>query len=353
MSKNAIFVIKVLGLTVLAGCSRPTSTAHTLSTDFFITQLNSSQNLASQAFAKPAKTRAECEASLTKAVCETNATMKEISQNYGNIQCETNPEQFVPALMAIYDETPELMRPSLCSLDRVFISDQIISVAFASVVTDSLQRRIGGYIGMRRASFLKQPSARELFTWKEQLAYGGSKKFLSNDPNLVQINSSFQMSKLPSDGLFYVLMHELGHLIDFGNQIDSELKSTAWSRLSWDSSDAPLSSATYSHRDEFCFYDCVKFVSRSDAKEIYTSLQASAFITTYSSFNTWEDFAEFWVWRLMLDTKNPKYEVAIQGETPIDLVQTLNTNSKIKRKLDFVSELWNSTTLKVENRVSP
>ena len=149
-----------------------------------------------------------------------------------------------------------------------------------------------------------------------------------------------------------VLMHELGHLIDFNNDVNSSSGSvTEWSRFSWDAgSSTPLHQATFYTRDDFCFYDCRSFLSPSAAAEIYTSLQNSAFITTYSSSNPWEDFADFWTWHLMIQYKNPDFEITVPGEITLKMNEGFSSNPQIKSKLDFIGRLWNSTELKVDNR---
>ncbi len=354
VKKNAVLIVGVLSFLGLSACSKSdTSSSRQLSNDFFVTVLAQGEQLVGRAPAQTIETRADCEANLTQAVCETTATTDQISRNYNSIKCASNGAQYVPALMAIYDEMPDRMRPSLCSLDHIFLSDGIASTAFASPVTDSLGHHVGGYVGMRQATFLQQPTTHDLVTWKEQLAFDGSTNFLSNDPKLVQISYGLKLSTLPSDGLYYVLMHELGHLIDFGNTINSPGGLSDWSRLSWESPNTPLADATYFKRDDFCFYNCTQYLNPSDAKEIYTSLQKSSFITSYSSFNAWEDFAEFWAWRQMLELKSPNYEIVIPGEATLDMTAAIKTNPKIKRKLDFVTNLWNSPTLKVDNRAAP
>ncbi len=344
----------VFSAALSAGCSKPANETHFLADDFFVTVVARGNELkATKAVGvKPIATRSECEAALTNAVCETTAATSQISNNYASVKCSSGGAQYVPALMAIYDETPEFMRPSLCSLDRIFISDGIASTAFASSVTDSMGRRIGGYVGMRRGTFLQQPSAHALVSWKEQLAFGGSTDFLANDPKLVQLSYNLKLTNLKQDGLFYVLMHELGHLIDFNNAVNSTSGAvTEWSRLSWDGgTDVPLHQASFFKRDDFCFYNCQNYLNVSDAKEIYTSLQKSAFITTYSSMNPWEDFAEFWAWHLMIEFKNPDFEITVPGEVTLKMNEGFAANPQIKNKLEFIGQLWNSTDLKVDNR---
>lgn len=361
MNKLLRFTVIASSLVGLLGCSKAETSGPNqtiaLSNDFFVTVVqkgNEFRKVTPLDIATPF-TRATCEAALTKAVCETTASTGQITNNYASVKCTSNSAQYVPALMNLFDETPELMRASLCSLDRIFLSDNIASTAFASSVTDMFGRRTGGYVGMRRATFLQQPSSHDLVSWKEQLAFGGSSVFLANDPKLVQIRYNIKLTTLKSDGLFYVLMHELGHLIDFNNSVNSERGSqTGWARLSWDAmTQTPLSQASFYKRDDFCFYNCRSYLDARDAKEIYSSLTKSAFISTYASQNPYEDFAEFWAWHLLIQNKSPQLQIEIPGEAKLELNDEFTQNPQIKAKLDFVDQLWNSSDLKVDNRQGP
>ena len=323
-----------------------------LSDDFFVTVAKVGKSLPGAGVIKlqSVDTETSCEDALKIAVCETDATTEQITSNYSSIQCAADSSKYVPALMNIYSEMPEKMRLSLCTLDRVFISDGIQSTAFASSVTDSMGRTTGGYVGMRKGTFLSQPKSSQIVTWKEQLAFGGSTQFLANDPKLVQLDYDLKMSTLKSDGLFYVLMHELGHLIDFNNNINNRMgMQTAWSRLSW-SNGAPSPDATFAMQEDFCYYNCTTYLNARDAKEIYTSLSKSAFVTTYAAFSPYEDFAENWAWHMMEMSKSPNYTITIPGEGTIDMNQSFKSNAKVQKKQAFVDQLWNKAGLVIDNR---
>jgi len=348
-------LLLLIGL-VTAGCSAPHDLERMprqLSDDFFVTVAKVGQTLpgAGVLSLSPVDDKQSCADALAHAVCETTATSQQITYGYDSIQCSGDSSKYVPALMDIYEEMPEKMRVSLCSLDRIFISDGITSTAFASSITDSFGRMTGGYVGMRKGTFLSQPSTAQIVTWKEQLAYGGSTDFLHNDPKLVQINYDLKMSTLKSDGLFYVLMHELGHLIDFNNQVNNQQgMPTAWTRLSWENSDSPLADATFYKRDDFCFYNCSSYLDPQDAQQIYSSLAQSSFVTSYASSNPYEDFAENWAWHMMEMSKSPNYTITIPGQGSVGMNQVFKSNPKIQKKIEFVDRLWNKPDLAIDNR---
>lgn len=145
-------------------------------------------------------------------------------------------------------------------------------------------------------------------------------------------------------------MHELGHLIDFNNQINSRSSATTWSRFSWVSADTPLKHASFAYRDDFCFYDCDRYLKSSQAKEIYTSLRESDFPTTYAAVNNFEDFAEYWTWHLIRLEKDPSFTIEIPGEVTLVMNDVFVDNPRIKTKMDYIGKLWNSADLRIDNR---
>ena len=359
-------VIKTLGfITFLAalatGCSKQSAATPAEAQDFFTTVVPANWQAE---FTLGGNTLADCEKSLSQAVCETDASTQDIQVNLTGVQCSANSKNYLPTLMKIVGEMPERLRPSICSVYRLFISDNIPSTAFASPILNSATGRMqGAYIGSRKSTFLQQPSISALATWKEQLVFGGSEQFLSNDPQLVQLDYGLKTSMSGRDGLFYVLVHELGHLIDFNNTINqtdcgnglnsrnSECRPLAgtWGTMSWEKTSTPLAGFEYYMREFFCFYDCDSHVDIKNATSIYQSMQQSAFLTSYSGVNPMEDFAEFWAWYVMIHYKDPHFKITVPGGAEIDMNLAFTQNPKIMRKLEYIDRLWNLPNLKIRN----
>lgn len=289
--------------------------------------------------------RATCQEHMARIVCETRSDINQIIFNRSSVRCRAHSADYTQVLMQLYDETPEMMRRSLCTLERIYLSDNIYSVAFASAITDRSGRYRGGFIGFRKQSFLEQPSAAELVSWKEQMIYGGSSRFLSNDLDLVQISYDAKMQKLPNDGLFYVLMHELAHLIDLQNRIS---ESRQWMGLSWRSLTVPRSSRGFERQMEICFYNCARHINPRHMWNIYSSLQKSGFVSVYAGTRPLEDFAETWAWYLLRKYKSPDYRITVPGKGEIDMNAAFD-NPFIAEKMGFIEALWNSPALKIEN----
>jgi hypothetical protein len=360
IASQSLGLLALLTLVSGAGCTKAAAPA-SADNDFFATKAPANWQAE---FALSGNTLADCEEALSHAVCETDASTDEIQMNLTGIQCSPNSKQYLPTVMKIVTEMPERLRPSICSVYRLFISDNIPSTAFASPIINSSTGKIqGAYIGSRKSTFVMQPSISALATWKEQLVYGGSTQFLNNDPQLVQLSYGLNSSLADKDALFYVLVHELGHLIDFNNSINQTncgdgLHSRSgncqplpgtWGTMSWEKTDTPLAGYEYYMREFFCFYGCSSHIDMKHATNIYQSMQQSAFITSYSGVNPMEDFAEFWAWYVMIHYKDPHFKITVPGESEIDMNLAFTQNPKIMRKLEYIDRLWNSPALKVKN----
>ncbi len=357
-----------LGLTILTvACTRSETPKMEQDSHFFVSFApvgwHSNSTALDHNFGTNLNDRELCERALRASVCETTYSAQEIAQGWSSVPCSSASASYVPALMAFYDEMPARLRPSLCTLERIFISDGITSTAFASPIMKSLDEApVGAYIGARKSTFLNQPTVSALVTWKEQLPFGGSAEFLANDPSLVQINYGLNTG-LPADGLYYVLIHEIGHLLDFANFVSATScgpnrsgsncvpNPGTFASLSWETSSKPLAHAKHLRQGEFCYYNCAGLIlSPSEGFTIYSSLMTSAFITPYSGMNSREDFADFFAFNLLWRQRGLNYRIEFPGQGSLDMNRVFEQNPLVRAKLDYVERLWMSPNFKISNR---
>ena len=340
--RTPLKIASVLALAVLASaCGRPGPAAGiNEQNDVFVSLVPKSFSTRN-AVVPTGDSLADCEKALEVAACETDATTNEISDDFSRVACSNNSKSYVPALLKIATEMPERLRPMFCGVERIFISDRITSTAFASPIIDDGGTYRGGFIGARKSTFLQTPSIHELATWKEQLAFGGSSEFLKLDPKLVQIDYGLKLDVLDRDGLFYVLVHELGHLVDYKNGVNADCANArcrpsngSFAAMSWKSATQPIVSLAFFLRDSFCYYGCTHPIDPSQMGAIYRSLVKSAFVTTYSGQNVHEDFAEFFAWSIMSREKSAHMTYTIPGEGVFDMAPAFEANPVIRKKLD-------------------
>lgn len=291
--------------------------------------------------ARPSQERGQCEARLREALCVTTGNSRLLTHYWQSAQCELDSDRYLPTAMEIYDEMPARLRPLYCSLERIFLSDDIRSVAFASAIRQG-DEVVGALIGARKSSFDSGLKASDMITWKEQITFGGSKDFLSRDPKLVQLHYDIRLDHMKSDGLFYAVMHELGHVVDFQNNVNRR-----WEPLSWVSASGAKKSAEFLHQPGVCFYECGSPLSPEKAFSMYDSMRESAFITLYSGVSSMEDFAEYWVWSILLEQKEVSYRIEVPGHPTIDMNPIFTENAKVRAKMDFVRELWGDPETKI------
>lgn len=284
--------------------------------------------------------RAECEAHLRQALCVNNETMETLISKWNRVPCDPDSAAYLPVAMEIYDEMPARTRPLYCSLEKMFLSDNLWSIAFASAIKKG-DRMVGALVGARKSSFTGEVKASALLTWKEQMIYGGSKDFLHNDPASVQLRYEMKLDFMKSDGLFYAMMHEMGHLVDFQNDANRK-----WQPLSWADFSSPRRDSRFEGQHKICYYNCDSHFDLSEAYPMYLSMRESAFITGYAGVNAYEDFAEFWTWKILREFKQPDYRIEVPGQPVIDMNPVFD-NPKVRSKMDFIRALWDSPDTKI------
>lgn len=287
---------------------------------------------------------ADCEARLKAALCVTSAPKHEIAYAWEKVSCAPDSGRYLPAALELYREIPAPIQPLYCSLKRIFLSDALESVAFATVTMKAGEIN-GAYIAIRQASFSESLTASELLTWKEQLNFGGSKSYLANDPDLVKLQYGFRLENPRMDALLYVILHELGHVVDFRNQLSEP--GGRWFASSWANAQTPLPEAHFAGQENICYYRCKQTIAPAAAPALYASLKESAFITTYSGSSPREDFAEFWAWYLLREYKNADYRIQIPGQGEIDMNSVFAENAKVKRKMDLIRDIFQSPGTKI------
>jgi hypothetical protein len=285
-----------------------------------------------------------CEAQLKAALCVTSAPKHEIAYAWDKVACAPDSDRYLPAALELYRELPAPMRPLYCSLKRIFLSDALESVAFATVTMKAGEIN-GAYIAIRRASFSESLTASGLLTWKEQLNFGGSKTYLAHDPGLVELSYGFHLDNPRMDALLYVTLHELGHVVDFQNKLSEP--GGRWFSSSWATAQMPLPEAHFDGQEKICYYRCQKTIVPADAPALYASLKESAFITTYSGLSPREDFAEFWAWYLLREYKSADYRIRIPGQGEIEMNSVFTENPRVKQKMDLIREILSSPETKI------
>ena len=285
---------------------------------------------------------------------------------------EISNTEYAKNLGELFDYLPEIQKKVFCNVDRIQIHEELRAVAYASVILDRNRRPVGNVIGIK-VQALSSSEDFDIFTWKEQLSFGLSKKddpYFTTSPYGPQVK--INMAKVQRPELFYVLVHEINHLIDFMNNVTSfdcrnSIKQSGYNCQFTQDSFAlfsfPLSfevkkggefifnlEGRYPLLSQFCFYDCQKFINPASVKTFYKSLVDSNFVSTYSVTHMSEDFAEFATVHL-LNTLNLKYELKIYDEKNEILYDQNKSffnplNQKMRIKRQWVQNFFNQNSIK-------
>lgn len=339
-----MFQFLSLIILMLVSCShlKTKTQVENKNSDFFILKVSGANKLARQ-IDTPVAT---CADKISKAICVSDATDDEIFEDlYGikSLSCDSNGKDFLKDLLQINYQLPKELQPYFCSLSKIYISDSIPSVAFATGIVNDSNDFIGTAMGIKKSALLNSPKLDTLVTWKEQLNFGGSSKFLSIDKKLPQLHYGWDLT-----GFQYVLTHEMGHIVDFTNKINPicyfsnkqegcDSSQYSWYKFSWSSDMKLLPESKFLHQENLCYYDCNVSYNAKIAEEVFTSMRESSFITPYSGMNVFEDFAEFLTWYFLLKDKTPDYKIFIPENTTISM-KPIFSNLKIREKLNFIGK---------------
>lgn len=247
-----------------------------------------------------------------------------------NCSVEKVTSEQLEVLQDIVKELPPFHKKVMCNLSRIQIQDKIFSIAYATVVKNADNKRIGNMIGIRAEVLAKNSIQSDLLSWKEQLNFGLSDP---KDPERkVSARGIYVLETLPKGYSFYlpIVVHELNHLIDFMNRANDvdlnyctedpnerhiaycKVPESSFSRISWgelavvfnqfpeDTDEdlnkvqvpVPVWAKQWPFVGKLCFYYCTETQSVDSIASIYAELEKTNFMTSYSSQSEIEDFAE-------------------------------------------------------------
>jgi hypothetical protein len=255
---------------------------------------------------------------------------------------------YVPAFEALYDSYPPQFQKMFCSLRRIFVERGFFGSAYAGSFTDSDGKRLEGAVIGVRQSLIEHPfSISAWASWKEQLNFGG-------DPKDYALKLPFPKFEIPgessSDFMSFVFAHEFGHLFDFKNNVnqfkgDPECFKTescpavagTWTSLSWSTESSHSPTSRFSNSSALCFYDCKTTLSPALIPDVYEAFFGSNFISTYSSTNPYDDFAEMLAYYYLRTTLKKSVLLSYSEAKTVDATDRLQAPA-LKEKLDYVEK---------------
>ncbi|QDK36477.1 hypothetical protein [Bdellovibrio sp. NC01] len=298
----------------------------------------------------------DCRANIAKVLCEVD------DENNGSTldrKCLGGEEQYLAAVEKIYDAFDPITQGAFCHVRRIFIENKFFATAYASQVftrdADGKYVQLpGGVIGVRKTLLTKAPAYAPWASWKEQQNFARVGE-LETPLAFPRYQASDELPLLE-----YALVHEVGHLLDFANQLNNyhntldcdmndihsaeeymEKCKPVFAEGSWGSFDwaTPFNVKTekdYTLRSKLCFYECKEVMNpETDVLPLYTGFSKSTFASTYGSTNPMDDFAEAWAARWILQTK--KQNIVIKASTDFGVsTEEIYYSERFKQKREYI-----------------
>lgn len=286
------------------------------------------------------RTDTDCRAHIRKVICLVDPVKDLDNVKPETRACLAGGLDYAHIFENIYDAVPPTLQKMFCSLDFLFIEKEFAGTAYAGALTDDTGKLVGAQMGFNQRILDKKMTLEQWASWKEQLSFGGDAKNFNVDSALPEV---LTRTAIPvSDFIYFVLVHEFGHLFDFANDLNKKENCTklangdeecvmsagSWGALSWETSHKPRTENEFLNRSGLCFYWCGdKPLSPSTANQIYEDIYETSFLSLYASQQPWDDFADSLAYYLMskeLETvyiNDPKtglrYNVMTKIELPV------------------------------------
>jgi hypothetical protein len=312
MKRLVYFLMIISPVIFLASCSKQGNRASAIvqvAPDAFIQELTLSEEQDLKKFA--ATGDLNCYEHIARVTCISSTPTFGFDHNCDFAKVSST---LFAALNTLSSNLPPIQRKVFCGLSRIQIQQNIDSMAYAGLLT-SIDKigALGTMIGIREDIVLNRPELSNILTWKEQLNFGLSKP---GDPTY-QISplgpKLVENIKVESPILFRAIVHEANHILDLLNTanifesctknpdtgaFNCTIDDKSFSKISWDQS------VLYKDNGEpkfpllrFCYYRCENLIPLNAMEDTYSELRDTSFLSSYSTVNEREDFAEaglFW-----------------------------------------------------------
>lgn len=250
-------------------------------------------------------------------------------------ECLPNSESFAIPLEKIHDILPSKLQKVFCSLDVIFVENEMETLAYAGIMREDPKKGIlGAFLGVNKLLLQKAQDAASVLGWKEQKAFGIKAPRFKQIPEGPSVEVQIPT---PQAALQYLIIHEFAHILDFTNLANNfvcpsgetcdlekwepnEVRKLvpvqkSWSALSWKNPMAPKKEFHFPLWDSLCFYGCSKSLSVEDIEQFYRELDPTNFVTTYAAVSPYEDFAESFTFYVLNLQDSWSYDVQTSEAT--------------------------------------
>ncbi|MGI9380228.1 MAG: hypothetical protein ACR2OW_11305 [Methyloligellaceae bacterium] len=273
--------------------------------------------------------RADCQRHIARIVCLVDPIDKILSRSdLLTRPCLPEGRTYVKEMQDIYRLFPEPVNRMMCGLNRIFVEKKFWASGYAHRRTNS--------IGIQQQLLEEKQSLSAWLTWKERLSF--------QLPNIENTDIRLPTIRAEAPGAagratYYIVAHELAHLIDLSNGI-SDIRKGDFSRLSWTVRRRYLRSQTLpSNWERPCFYLCRgNKIKAARAPRVYQALRKSAYVSLYATRNPSEDFADTLTIFLLTQLPGFRYELSL-GDQVISRMNSFWQPQQLREKLTYIDLL--------------
>lgn len=318
--------------------ARNTGSYQVKSADFFIKTIdknrypNKYKNLALEDKPK------NCREHIREILCLRSAATDD--QKKGSV-CLEEGLNYAHFFEELYDVYPPALQKMFCSLTVINIERKFGGTAYAGIVKDTLGNVQGVEMGIRKSVLDENLNLQTWATWKEQLSFGGIADSYTVTKGLPEILT--HANNNVNDFLYFVVAHEFGHIFDFANElnkikdsceekevdgkkVECEMAEQSWGAISWINMSKPRLENDYANRSSLCFYSCnQKYIATADINNLYSDLYRTNFISTYSSIQPWDDFADSLAYFLVQQNLDTKYMINTSQGITFDMMMKIKS----------------------------
>ncbi len=284
-------------------------------------------NSKNQVFSIAEPTPELCRQKISEVICVVNPAKK--GEDVDARPCLNSSHEQTTLVYAqvfeqLFDHYPWALQKLFCSVQRIFIEKDFFGTAYATGLTDPNGKFNGAIIGIRQSVLDEKLSLSTWASWKEQLSFGGVKNSYQLTPGLPNVYTSTPNKQI-NDFLYFVVSHELGHVLDFAHKLNKvencsvtkdpdeypvcDFAPESWGAISWKNNQQPKDINDFPLRKNLCFYSCEKPMSKNDINTLYSDLWKTTYISTYAATNPYDDFADSFAYYLMSDRLEFSYVI--------------------------------------------
>lgn len=314
------------------------------------------------------KPATDCRANIAAVLCRVNpSTEEEMKQGGVTRACLGGEEVYVQSIERVYDEMDPKVQRVFCSIRRIFVEEQFVATAYASMWPEEVEMDgkkswivNGLVVGLSKQKlFVENYDISEWMNRKEQTIFG---RKMSDDllpelvPQFTVVNGGYNADFK----LLEVFTHEIGHLMDFTNDLNqAEFMQCIDRDGNWIPGCQPTVMGAFpsiswksdgTHRAEDltfdgklpCYYGCPEedLHDINQAVRLYRGyVDSRAWVTPYAMNNSMDDWAEtFTYFNLFNDVRRRGKAADVKITFPDGTSDSLFENvgkGHIHAKMDF------------------